>query len=125
MAFGALVPSAAPGSGLAWSLLDAHCPTTHPRNMNDWDASDLAWALADAIAPLLADGDRARIYAIVGSGESDTAIGIVLQTVARRGLSLPPELIAKLADWLGAYAHSDDASRLQRLLRAIEPSPTD
>jgi hypothetical protein len=93
--------------------------------MNDWDASDLAWELADAVGPLLADRDRAQIYATVGSGESYTAIGIVLQTVAQRSLSLPPELITKLADWLDAYEHSDDALRLQEMLRVIKAAPAD
>ena len=47
--------------------------------MDDWAESDLAWELADAISPLLADRDRAQLYAIIGSGESYIAIDTVLQ----------------------------------------------
>ena len=41
--------------------------------MDDWAESDLAWELADVICPLLADLDRAQLYATIGSGESFTA----------------------------------------------------
>ncbi len=106
-------------------LPKADRPETATRNMNDWDAADLAWELADAVGPRLDERDRARIYATVGSGESYTAIGIVLRTVAQRSLSLPAELIAKVADWLDAYEHSDDGPRLREMLRAIEAAPAD
>ena len=88
--------------------------------MNDWAESDLAWELADAISPLLADRDRAQLYATIGSGESYTAIDTVLQTIAHQSLPIPAELITKLINWLDAYAHSDDAPRLHELLHAIK-----
>jgi hypothetical protein len=88
--------------------------------VNDWAESDLAWELADAISPLLADRDRAQLYATIGSGESYTAIETVLQTIAHQSLPIPAELITKLINWLGAYAHSDDAPRLHELLHAIK-----
>jgi hypothetical protein len=61
--------------------------------VNDWAESDLAWELADAISPLLADRDRAQLYATIGSGESYTAIDTVLQTIAHQSLPIPAELI--------------------------------
>lgn len=88
--------------------------------MDDWAESDLAWELADAISPLLADRDRDQLYATIGSGESYTAIDTVLQTVAHQSLPIATELITKLTDWLDAYAHSDDAPRLHELLHAIK-----
>jgi hypothetical protein len=88
--------------------------------VDDWAESDLAWELADAISPLLADRDRDQIYATIGSGESYTAIDIVLQTMAQHSSPVPPELVAKLANWLDAYKHSDVAPRLHELLCAIE-----
>lgn len=47
--------------------------------MDAWAESDLAWELADVISPLLADRDRAQLYATIGSGESYTAIDTALQ----------------------------------------------
>ncbi|ARV85419.1 hypothetical protein LFT51_28945 (plasmid) [Mycobacterium intracellulare subsp. chimaera] len=88
--------------------------------MDDWAASDLAWELADAIGPLLAERDRDQLYATIGSGESYAAIDTVLQTMVRQSSPIPPELIAKLTNWLDAYTHSDDAHRLHELLRAIK-----
>ena len=52
--------------------------------VNDWAESDLAWELADAISPLLADRYRAQLYDTIGSGESYTAIYTVLQTIAHQ-----------------------------------------
>ena len=86
--------------------------------MDDWAESDLAWELADAISPLLADRDQ--LYATIGSGESYTAIDTVLQTIAHHSLAIPTELITKLTTWLDAYAHSNDAPRLRELLHAIK-----
>lgn len=88
--------------------------------MDDWTESDLAWELADAISPQLTDRDHAQLYAMIGSGESFTAIDIALQTVTRQGLSIPTELETRLANWLDAYTHSNDAPRLRELLCAIE-----
>ncbi|OAN32049.1 hypothetical protein [Mycolicibacterium iranicum] len=88
--------------------------------MDDWAEFDLAWELADAISPLLAERDRAQLYATIGSGESYTAIDTVLQTLAHQSWPIPDELVTKLTTWLDAYAHSDDAPRLHELLHAIK-----
>lgn len=85
--------------------------------MDDWSEADLAWELADAISPVLAERDRGQVYATIGSGDSYAAIDTMLQEIARRHSSVPPELIAKLANWLYAYTLSDDAQRLQKLVR--------
>jgi hypothetical protein len=87
--------------------------------VDGWAESELAWELADATSFVLADDDRAQLYAIIGSGESYTAITSVLQIGACQRLPIPTELITKLTEWLGAYAHSDDAPRLRELLDAI------
>jgi hypothetical protein len=91
--------------------------------VNDWAESDLAWELADEIGSLLADRERAQLYATIGAGHSFTAIETLLQIIARQRLTLSFELVAKIADWLDAYAHSDDAPRLHELLYAIKHLP--
>jgi hypothetical protein len=88
--------------------------------VDDRAESDLAWELADAVSPLLAEPDRRQFYAAIGSGESYIAIDTALQTIARQGAAIPSELRTKLTDWLGAYAHSADAPRLRELLSAIQ-----
>lgn len=97
---------------------------TAPANENEkvdaWTESDLAWELADAINPLLADGDRHRLYATIGCGDSYTGIDTMLQTLAHQGWPISPELIGKLNDWLNVYAQSVDAPRLHALIRAIK-----
>lgn len=95
-------------------------PVKENETVDDWAATDLAFELADAISPLLTERDRDQLYATVGSGDSYTAIDIVLQTVARQGSPIPSELIAKVTSWLDAYTHSDDALRLHELLQAIK-----
>ena len=87
--------------------------------MDERGESDLAWELADAISPLLGERDRDQLYAIIGSGDSYTAIDALLQTMAHQRLPLPAEFVPKLSGWLDAYVHSDDAPRLLELLRAI------
>ena len=88
--------------------------------MGDWTESDLAWELADAISPLLAERDRAQLYGAIGSGDSYTAIDTLLQTMAHQRLAIPTEFVPKLNGWLDAYVHSDDAPRLRELLHAIK-----
>jgi hypothetical protein len=90
--------------------------------VDDWAEADLAWELADAISPVLADRDRLRLYATIGSGESYTAIDTVLQIMAHQSSPVASELITKLTNWLGAYAHHDDAVRLRELLHALKSS---
>ena len=91
--------------------------------MDDWTESDLAWELADAISPLLAEPDRDQLYATIGSGDAYTAIDALLQTMADQRLPIPAEFIPKLTGWLDAYIHSDDAPRLLELLRVIKALP--
>jgi hypothetical protein len=88
--------------------------------VDDWVESDLAWELADAISPLLSEGDRLQLYGTLGSGESYTAIETLLQNMAHQRLPLPTEFIPKLTGWVDAYAQSDDAPRLRELLHAIK-----
>jgi hypothetical protein len=45
---------------------------------------------------VLAESDRARLYAIIGSGESYTAITTVLQIMACQRLPIPTRLMTKL-----------------------------
>ena len=64
-------------------------------NVHDWGESDLAWELADAISPLLAERDRHQLYATIGSGDSYDAIDTMLQTMAQDSFPVSAKLVAK------------------------------
>jgi len=98
-------------------------PTKEKRKVDDPAESDLAWELADIISNALPGPDRAHLYAIIGSGDSYTAIEVALQTITRHSLPLPATLINRITTWLEAYAHSDDGPRLQELVHIIKPLP--
>ena len=93
--------------------------STENENVNDWAESDLAWELADAISPLLTERERHQLYATIGSGDSYAAIDTVLQTMAQESFPVSPKLVAKLVTWLDGYAHSQDAPRLNQMLRTV------
>ena len=90
--------------------------------VDEWAESELAWDLAETVAPLLPTPDRAAIYATLGAGYSYTAITTLVQASARGGYSLPARLTDRLAEWLGPYTHSHDAAQLQQFLNAIKTS---
>lgn len=94
-------------------------PANENEGVDNWGESELAWQLADAISPLLADSDRIQLYATLGAGDSYSAIDTVLQTMAHESYPVPAGLVAKLVIWLSAYADSDDAHRLNQLLRTV------
>lgn len=87
--------------------------------MNYWAESDLAWELVDAIGPRLGDNERAEIYAMIGGGNFFTAIQTLLETTARVGVAISPELAGSLAHWFAPYAHDEGAPRLRELLDTI------
>jgi hypothetical protein len=51
--------------------------------MDDWAESNLAWKLADAISASLPYCERAQLYAVIGSGDSYTALRTMLRSLAR------------------------------------------
>jgi hypothetical protein len=76
--------------------------------VDDRAESDLAWELADAVSPMLADPDRAQQYATVGSCESYTAIDALLQIITYQSLPVPAELISKTHQLARRLAHSGE-----------------
>lgn len=87
--------------------------------MDDWAETDLAWELAQIACLLIPDRDRTKVYTAIGAGYSYAAIGTLLKTIDRARVPVSPALIARLVDWLNAYAHHDDAPRLHEMLDSI------
>ena len=78
---------------------------------------DLAWALADDIAPDLVDHDKTAIYVDLGCGNGWEAIGHMLSVTVRDQLRLPEALIRQTAVSLDGYAGTADEPTLRELLR--------
>jgi hypothetical protein len=87
--------------------------------VDDWAESNLAWKLADAISASLADCERAQLYAVIGSGDSYSALTTMLRSLARDAVPVSANLKTELGGWLNAYRHSADAPRLHELLSAV------
>ncbi|MEM6110341.1 hypothetical protein AAHS21_29575 [Mycobacterium sp. 050272] len=87
--------------------------------MDDWAETDLAWELAEIACLLIPDGDRTEVYTAIGAGYSYAAIGALLRTIDHASVPVSLELLTRLADWLNAYAHHDDAPLLHEMLDSI------
>jgi hypothetical protein len=81
---------------------------------------DLAWALADHIAPDLVNHDKTAIYVDLGCGNGWEAIGHMLNVTVRDQLRLPEALICQIAVWLDGYAGTADEPTLRELLRQLQ-----
>jgi hypothetical protein len=87
--------------------------------VDDWAEADLAWELAEVACLLIPDRDRIEVFTAIGAGYSYAAIGTLLKTIDHASVAISPALLARLADWLNAYEHHDDAPRLREMLDSI------
>lgn len=87
--------------------------------VDEWAETELAWELAEVASLLIPDRERIDVYTAIGAGYSYTAINALLETIVGAGVRVPPALVARLADWLNAYAHHEDAPRLHEMLTAV------
>lgn len=86
--------------------------------MEDWAENDLAWEIATWASRNTAARDPDELYTTIGAGDSYAAISMLLETIARAGVPMPPRLVTQIRAWLEAYAHHHDAARLHALLDA-------
>jgi hypothetical protein len=87
--------------------------------VDEWAENDLAWELADVACLLIPDRVRIEVYTAIGAGCSYAAIKALLETLAGASVPVSRALVARLADWLNAYAHHEDAPRLHEMLTAV------
>jgi hypothetical protein len=87
--------------------------------MDDSAEADLAWELVEIADSCILEGDRTKVCTAIGAGDCGAAIDTLLETMVRASILLPPALVAKLVDWLSAYAHHPHAPRLHEVLNAI------
>jgi hypothetical protein len=84
-----------------------------------WAESDLAWELAQIAGLHVPDCNRTDVFAAIGAGDSYAAIGTLLETTVHASVPVPPALLARIVNWLDAYAHHADAPRLHEMVNAI------
>jgi hypothetical protein len=87
--------------------------------VDDLAETDLAWELAEIACLLIPDCDPTQVYTAIGAGYCYTAIEALLKEIDRASVPISPALVARLDDWLNAYAHHDDAPRLHEMLDSI------
>jgi hypothetical protein len=82
---------------------------------------ELAWALADHIAPNLVDDDRTAVYVDLGCGNGWEAIAHMLHVSVRKNLRVPEALLCQIAVWLDGYAGTPDEPAIRQLLCQLQP----
>jgi hypothetical protein len=87
--------------------------------VDEWAETDLAWELAEVASLLIPDRERNEVYTAIGAGYSYAAINALLEAIAGASVPVSLALVARLADWLNAYAHHEDAPRLREMLTAV------
>jgi len=81
--------------------------------------ADLAWGLALAAKPCLDAVERNDIFVAIGAGDTFTAIGKLLKSVAIKRIPLGPDLVRRCMLWLLAYAGHEDERHLRRLIEGV------
>jgi hypothetical protein len=84
-------------------------------------AVELAWKLADSVHEYLLTLERHRVYAALGSGDTDRAIIDLISVAARERIMLPRMVIAGLQLWHTAHDHLD--AHLGTVISSIPIAP--
>jgi hypothetical protein len=87
--------------------------------MDVWAESDLAWEMAELAGLHIPDCNRTDVFAAIGGGDSCAAIGTLLETIVHASVPVSPALLARIVNWLDAYAHHVDGPRLHEMVDAI------
>jgi hypothetical protein len=81
--------------------------------------TSLAWALAEAVKPLLSDVERYEVFVALGAGETFAVIRELLRWVVAKGIRLSPDLVGQCTAWLDAYHGHDDERYLRHLIEKM------
>ena len=76
----------------------------------------LAWSLADTAGRCLDAVQHNNVFVAIGSGETFTAIFLLLDAITCKGFLLEGGLGARLLTWLKAYTGHDDEPRVRRMI---------
>jgi hypothetical protein len=81
----------------------------------------LAWALADAVSVCFSAKDHLGIYAMLGAGETYSAIERLLGIAVSNRYPLPTRLISAVAAWLDCYIGIESEPTTRDLLNHVDP----
>jgi hypothetical protein len=79
-------------------------------------ATNLAWALAEAITPHLSAVERNHVFVVIGAGETFAAICHLFKSAAFKRIPLRPDLLRQCTSWLHAYVGHEDERYLRHLI---------
>lgn len=81
--------------------------------MRQGDVVNLAWDLADAVAPTVPRSRRVAIFAALGAGAASDVITSLLYECRRPPILLAPPLAARILVWIDGYADPRDRRKLE------------
>lgn len=84
---------------------------------------DVAFALADAAAPLLSEPERTAVFAMIGAGDVFAAMTELLTAARRHGLALPAGMVSRVSGWLNGYAGVAEEPTLRAMLQFLDEAP--
>lgn len=110
-------PIAVRGGGGARQNVAA-TPSGNPRVlMTRADQVSLAWALFDATSKVIDADTRVWVCTNIGAGDEDSAICDLLNGVARRGQTIPGDLLPAVRRWMLCFPDKLTEPHLRRYLR--------
>src|SRR5262245_58492048 len=83
------------------------------------DVVNLAWDVADSVAPVLTRSKRTSVFAALGAGAPNDVLASLLHEGVHREVSLEPLLAARVLAWVDGYADPRDRPTLRLQLKRI------
>jgi hypothetical protein len=101
--------------------------TPSPRHeevgMRHGDVVNLAWDLADALAPTLTKSTRTTLFANLGAGHAEDTIEALLRECGVAHQCLTPELASRVRIWVENYVCPVERPTLRHLVDSITAPP--
>jgi len=91
--------------------------------MRHGDVVNLAWDLADAVAPTLTKLTRTTLFATLGAGHAEDTIEALLRECGVAHQCLTPELASRVRIWVEHYVCPVDRPTLRHLVDSITAPP--
>jgi hypothetical protein len=89
------------------------------RHMMHAEVVNLAWELADMIAPSLDEETRTAMFATLGAGEPHAMIIAVLTAYSLGRIQQEPDLAMRVCNWADCFLEDDVAMDARQELRDI------
>jgi hypothetical protein len=87
------------------------------------DVVNLAWDLADAVAPTLSPEVRAEMFAALGAGDIDETLSTLLRECSSVRTRFAEALLVRLREWIVKFVDPSDELRRLAVVHYILSSP--